>query len=228
MKPFPLICAAWLVASSPSWASDQEKRFLEFPNDHNTVTIDLSTVQLIQPGRFTVIEMTIDNPDVMKLELKALATLRTYCARADGQYPAPADLLTLGPPDMPIESISVKSPQSKLASGKTYTFKMVSWAYPYERLALGSAGQRPAFLHCKERDKMENETYLEALTSVMNGSRSKYLYDCKRGLEGIFWDEADDPTKPKLLYSVSKGTYSFGYYQAACLAVTHEAPYMPE
>jgi hypothetical protein len=217
LKLLPLVCSMWLLASCPSWADDQQKRFLEFPNDRNTVTIDLNTVQLMAPGRFTVVLTTIDNPDVMKLELKALAALRTYCARADGQYPAPADLLTLGPPDMPVKSIEVKSSQSK--------FKMVSWSYPYERLAIGSE-QYPAFLHCKGPDKTENQTYLDAQNSVMSGRRSKYLYDCKRGLEGFFWDEADD--KPKIINSVSGGTYAFRYYLATCLAVTHEAPYIPE
>jgi hypothetical protein len=227
MKLFPVICAVSLAASCPSWAGDQEKRFLEFPSDRATTTIDLSTVQLIQPGRFTVIETTIDNPDVMKLELKALATLRTYCGRADGKYPAPADLLTLGPPDMPIESIEVKSSQSKLA-GKTYPFKMVSWSYPYKRIALGSTElQYPAFLHCKQFDQTEDQSYSEARALVMNGNRTKYLYDCKRGLDGIFLNEDDDPKKA-LTHFVSKGTYAFEHYQAACLAVTHEAPYMPE
>ena len=69
------------------------------------MTVDLNTVQIIQPGRFTVIETTIDNPDMMRFELKVLAVLRTYCARAAGQYAAPADLLMLGPPDMPVKKL---------------------------------------------------------------------------------------------------------------------------
>jgi hypothetical protein len=82
MKSFILICMIWLVASCPTWVSDQDKRFLEFPNKKDTVTYDLNTVQIIQPGKFTVIETTIRNPDVIKFELKVLDTLRTYCARA--------------------------------------------------------------------------------------------------------------------------------------------------
>ena len=46
------------------------------------MTYDLDTVQVVQPGRFAVIETTIDNPDVMRFELKVLGTLRPYCARA--------------------------------------------------------------------------------------------------------------------------------------------------
>jgi hypothetical protein len=48
----------------------------------------------------------------MKFKLKVLSTLQTYCTRPDGQYPAPADVLTLGTPDIPIKSIEVKSGQA--------------------------------------------------------------------------------------------------------------------
>jgi hypothetical protein len=105
MKLSPLICIMWLIACCPSWARDQKERFLEIPNDKTTVTFDLNTVQIIHPGRFTIIETEIDNPDMMRFELKVLAVLRTYCARAAGQYAAPADLLMLGPPDMPVKKL---------------------------------------------------------------------------------------------------------------------------
>jgi hypothetical protein len=109
-------------------AAAEQDRFIEFPGDNDTMIYDLSTVQMIQPGRFTVVSTTIDNPDVMRLELQALAALKTYCARPDGQYPAPADLLTLGPPDMPVKSIEVES-------HKAYQTRTVEWFYPYKRLA---------------------------------------------------------------------------------------------
>ena len=78
------------------------------------------------PGRFTIIGTSIDSADVMKLELKVLDTLRTYCSRPDGKYPAPVDVFTLGPPDLPIESIEVKTP----VAGKTNPYKVVSLSYP--------------------------------------------------------------------------------------------------
>jgi hypothetical protein len=139
MKLYPLICAVSLTASWPSLAGDQDNRFIEFPNARTTVTYDLSTVQMILPGKFTIISTSIDNPDVMKLELKVLSTLRTYCGRPDGKYPVPADVFTLGRPDMPVQNIEVKSKQSELA-GKTYPFKVVSWSYPYLKLAQKSSG----------------------------------------------------------------------------------------
>jgi hypothetical protein len=51
MKPLPLICSIWLAAFCPSWASDQQNRFVEFPSQIDTLTFDLDTVQIISPGR---------------------------------------------------------------------------------------------------------------------------------------------------------------------------------
>lgn len=132
MKAIPLIFAVWIVVSCPSWAIDNQDRFIEFPGDNSTETYDLSTVQMIQPGRFTIISTTIDNPDVMKFELIVLGKLQGYCARPDGKYAAPAEILTLGLSDMPVESIEVES-------NKKYHTRTVNWSYPYKR----KAGPRP-------------------------------------------------------------------------------------
>jgi hypothetical protein len=214
MKLLSLISAMWLVASCPSWAGDQEKRFLEFPTGKDTTTYDLSTVHMIQPGRFTIISITIDNPDVMKLELKVLVTLRTYCARAAGEYPAPPDLFTLGPPDMPVKNIRVKDVERD--------FKVITWPYPYQRLE-----QTYGFLDCKRGSLTEDELFSEFRTGIMSGLRTKTLYDCKRGLWGNFVDKFDDPAKA-ITGFVPKGTRAFDEYLSVCRAVTHEAPYVPE
>jgi hypothetical protein len=220
MKLLPLTCAIWLVASCPSWAGEQEERFLELKNDSDSVIFDLNTVQMVQPGRFTVIETEIDNPDVMKLKLKVLAMLRTYCSRADGKYPAPtADVFTLGPPDMPVQNIEVRSAQSN-------QFKMVSWSYPYERLAL-SSGQYPAFLHCKQINQTEDHLYAEQRALVLNGLRTKRLYDCKRAVWGQFQHEDDELSKI-VTGIVRIRSMAFKYYLSVCRAVTHETPYVPE
>ena len=125
----------------PVSAADKDQRFVELPGPSGkTNTYDLSTVQMIQPGRFTIISTSIDDADVMKLGLKVLDTLRTYCNDPDWKYPAPTDLFTLGPPDMPIRSIEVTSSQTQLA-GRNYPFKMVSWPYPYTRLATQIQGR---------------------------------------------------------------------------------------
>ena len=69
----------------------------------------------------------------MKLELKALAILQTYCSRPDGQYPPPTNLFTLGPPDMPVKSIEVET-------NSKYQTRTVVWYYPYKRLAFSLQG----------------------------------------------------------------------------------------
>jgi hypothetical protein len=59
-------------STRPSSAIEMADRFLELSTDRDTTTYDLSTVQIIVPGKFTVIKTTIDDPDVMTLELTAL------------------------------------------------------------------------------------------------------------------------------------------------------------
>lgn len=230
MKPFPLICIICLFASCPSWASDQNDRFLEFQEDNDTLTYDLNTIQMIGPGRFTITHTTIDQPDVMKFKLKMLATLRTYCTRPDGKYPPPADIFTLGPPDMAVENIEVKSSETKLA-GKPYLNKMVMGSYPYKRFAFNVERGEESFnfLHCKDPLKTENEYYLEAFSVIMNGIRTKELFDCKRGQAGIFLfgKENDDPTKA-VTFFVSPNTRMHRYYFGVCHWVTHEEPYTPK
>jgi hypothetical protein len=203
MKLLPLICAIWLIASYPLWAGDQEKRFLEFPRSGDTTTFDLNTVQIIQPGIFTIIGTTIDNPDVMKFRLRALDVVRSYCGRPVGRYPAPADLLTLGSPDKPVESIEVRN-------------NSVQWNYPYERVRGGE------ILLCNRPSD-----YTEARSLITNVTRDKYLYDCKRGVYGAFLHESDDLTKAMTAFP-PKGSIIFKYYLSVCQAVTHEAPYVPE
>jgi len=216
----PLICALWLlVVSCPSWAGDQEKRFLEFPSDENTTTYDLNTVQVIQPGKFTITTTTINNPDVLKFEMGALDTLRTYCTRADGKYPAPADVFTLGPPDMPVQSIDV-------ASNPTNSVKRIAWYYPYKRLAVGrgqDAVQTLTVLDCGSSEREGLSYFWKAMALITDGTRQRSKLDCKRGLMGFFLDDKEDA----FMTFVPKGTQAFQQYQSVCQAVMHEAPYLP-
>jgi hypothetical protein len=200
--PLPTTLAGQPSSGQPS--AGQAGRFLEFPGSGDTTTFDLNTVQKMQPGRFTIISTSIDEPDVMKFRLKALDVVRSYCAFGDGKYPAPADLLTLGSPDKSVENIEVKN-------------KFVQWSYPYEGVPGGGvilACDRPA-------------DYTEARSLIINGTRTKYLYDCKRGLYGAFLHQNDDPTKAMTAFP-PKGSIAFKYYLSACQAVTHEAAYMPQ
>ena len=225
MKLFPLICAIWLVASCPSGAGE-EKRFLEFPSGHDTTTFDLNTVQIIQPGRFTIISTTIDDPDVMKFELTVLYTLRDYCTRPDGKYPAPAELLTLGPADMPVKSVEVES-------HKKYQTRTVDWSYPYKRFALETTAgliegpMLPLFCESPKVNKSDVTRHIsEGRSVITNGVRSKSLYDCKRGMVSLQIFGEDDSAKATMA-GVPKGSRAFKYYLSVCWAVTHEVPTCP-
>ena len=132
MSLSPLIFSILLTVAWPSLAADQSGRFVEFQGLGKTPTYDLNTVKVMQPGRFTVMETTIDDADVMKLELKVLDALRSYCKRSDGHYPPPSDFLTLGSPDMQIKAIDVVTYSPPIAG----TSKAVYWYYPYERLTI--------------------------------------------------------------------------------------------
>jgi hypothetical protein len=209
-----------LAAVSTARAGDEDRRFLEFTGGGDTTTYDLNTVQIIQPGRFTIVSATIDIPDLMRFKLKVLDTLQTYCTRADGQYPPPADLLMLGPPDMPVKSIDV-------GSNPTNLVKRILWFYPYRRLAVSmEQGLEQTFeiLSCNLGSEAEDRSYFrKAMAVITDGSRLKHLFDCRRGLMGFFLDD----NKDALTGFVPKGTQAFEQYLSVCRAVTHEAPYVP-
>lgn len=197
-----------------AWTAEPSPRFLEFPDWDSITTFDLSTAQMIQPGRFSITSTTIDNPDVMEFELKALNILRTYCARPVGRYPAPADLFTLGPPDMPVKQIEV----SRAADGKT-----LFWYYPYKKLGDGT---RMSFLIC-QGSKTEAHYFLERRAEITNGSQWRELFDCKRGLRGTFFHSNDDPSKVITRF-VKPNTVGETQYVRVCVALMNEMPYLSE
>jgi hypothetical protein len=214
-------CRAAANVPTLQMAAAEQDRFVEIPGDNDTMTFDLNTVYIIQPGKFMVTGTTIDNPDVMNLELKALATLQTYCARTDGTYPAAADLLTLGPPDMPVKNIEVESH----ATSETRT---VTWYYPYKKLASKEKGElqeRWTLVHC-ESAKVSAANVInknrEARLLITNGSSTKYIFDCKRELMGFLFSGENDPAKVQMF--PVRGGLDF-WYVAVCLKVTHETPY---
>jgi len=224
MKIVPLIFVAWLSASYSSWAVEDQNRFIELPDDNNTETYDLNTVQMIAPGRFTIIKTTIANPDVMKLELTALGTLQSYCARPDGTYPAPAELLTLGPADMPVKNIEVES-------DKKNKVRSVNWFYPYKRLALqGTAGVEERFtmpVPCVSSKLSKSDVrrlILENRAVITNGTQAKYQFDCKRGMTSLPIFGKDDPAKAQM---VSAQGGWLRDYVLVCHKVTNEFPFLP-
>jgi hypothetical protein len=222
----PLACAAWVFSVCPCWANEHDQGVVEFHDDVETLSFDLSTVRFIQPGRFTVTGTTIDNPDVMQLELRALDTLRTFCARPDGKYAAPAGIFALGPPDMPVRRIGLQtSPPNR--SGLTN--KSVFWHYPYRRLAstaMGKLEERFVYFSCWSESETEPQMYRRQRARITNGSQAQQLFDCRRGLTGLLLQEDDDPSET-VTTVVSPHTFEEARYLRICHAVMHETPYMP-
>jgi hypothetical protein len=219
MKMSPLICCVWLLACVPSWASDQAPRLLEIMDGSGRLIFDLNTVKIIEPGRFSIIESKIDDPDRMVFRLKTLIALRPYCERPHGQYPAPANLLALGEPNMPIRAIEVKSGPF----GDTI-LKMVSWTYPYRQL-----GPTPASVHCKSSNpnRTDADLIVADVAQVANGIQSRVIYDCKHALWAVLANDEEDPASAKTA-PVQKGTQTFTNYMSICSTVMHEKPYVPQ
>jgi hypothetical protein len=213
-----------LIGGVQSLGAQDDKRFVEFQGRGSTETYDLSTVKMLQPGRFAIVSTSIDDPDVMKLKLKVLDTLQAYCKQPNGKYPAPTDLFMLGPPDMEIESIEVQT-VSSLVKGRNASVKFVFWHYPYDRLALHTVGAKVAPMGGDIKCTDDEENYFARRTEIMNGIRTKELFDCKRGLMGNFHDDDDDDP---FTHFVHPQTYGHRVYGEICLRVTHETPYSPE
>jgi len=192
-----------MVEPCASWAEDQEGRFLEFRNDSDSVVFDLGTVHLIQPGRFTIIRTAMNNPDVMRFELQLLDRLVAYCERPAGVYSAPTGVFTLGPPDRAIKDIEVRSEPTE---------NVVSWSYPYLRLAR----RDPLDLHCSK--------VADQRAGIVNGTRRKLLFDCKRSMWAVFSNEDDDPSRAVTDFLL-RGDELYRIYMTLCRRVTHEDPY---
>jgi hypothetical protein len=222
MKRLSLASVAWLVASCPSWANSQEERFVEFRYVSATTTYDLSTGQMITPGRFTIISTRIDTPDVMQFELKVTDTLSAYCTRHRGKYPPPLDFLTLGPADMPLEDIEV---------ARSMVAPVVVWRYPYKRLAIVTTGgldEGIGMAFCKGNPDSE-QAQMDHRSGIMNGSRRKEIFDCQRGVSGFFLAENDKkPLFTGIVSNQSSILPPLDVYARVCYGVTHEVPYLPK
>lgn len=210
--------AASLVLSTSCWAAEEGKRFLEISTDNNVTAFDLSTVEMIQPGRFSIVSNTIDHPDIMKFKLKVLDTLHDFCKTKngayqwpEGKYAPPADVFTLGPPDLLVEDIKVEN------DSRSFIKRVINWKHPYERLARVSHGSSQ--LWCTD------QYYMDSLRGATDGTSTKHFYDCKRGLTdyGVF----HNPEGPNWGF-VRPRTLQFREYFEVCQAVTHETPYTPE
>ena len=200
-----------------------QNRWVELDYNNFTLTYDLTTVQLVDPGRFTIMYTDQDHPDIVQLKLVVLKTLRTYCGRPDGEYDPPPELFTLGPPDLPIEKIEVKTrPGSR-------PFKSAGWHLPYHRLVLNFAKgpqEDTSFFACEGPlvGPLDKE-YEDLSADIMNGITSKVLYDCRHGIIGAFIN-ADDPPSKAITGTNITGA-NLDAYVRLCAAIVGGVTYMP-
>jgi hypothetical protein len=223
MRLVPSACLSALLALAGQTSTLGQNRWIELDFSEMTVTYDLTTVQMLDPGRFTIRSNTQDHPDVIRLRLAALTTLKSYCGRPDGEYAPPSELFTLGPPDMPVEHIKVET-----QPGHT-PFKNVVWGLPYLRLAVNLKNgpeEDMAFFDCKgPAVESPDKEYDEFRSIIMNGSASKVLYDCRHGIMGFFLNPDDPPSKAITIPGIG-GAYLSAYLRL-CPAIVGGMPYMP-
>lgn len=201
-----------------------DTKWIELENGIETVTYDLHSVEMLDPGKFTIIATSIDHPDVMRFRLSVLTALRGYCTRPDGKYPPPGKLFSLGKPDMTIQFIQVNT--RYLARGR---FKNVVWGSPYHKMALTDPTglvENPNFFDCEgPAVSSSDEEYNQLRSDIINGLRTKELYDCRRGVVGTFVNEDDPPSKVVAGVNI-KGVFAQAYIRL-CHAITGEYPYIP-
>lgn len=205
----------FVLTCHPLLANESDNRFIEFqgPND-TTVSYDLATVEMIQLGRFTIVQITMDEPDAIKFKLKSLDMLMEYCSKPLGRYAVSKNVFILGSPDIPVREIEIKQSEFKE--------KVALWAYPYRRFAFSDDTPELVNLSCGNTTE-----YTEIRNQIINGIRAKYLYDCKRGIDGMFLNQDhDDFTKVSTGF-VRRGTYDAEYYEGVCRAVMKQSPYLP-
>ena len=220
--------AAPQIAPNPNQGFGQlgtsgDSRWVELKYEDKTIAYDLQTVQMGQPGRFTVLSTTIDQPDVMRFRLKALDTLRSYCKRPDGKYAPPSENFLLGKPDMPIEDIEVRTQNADVPSAR---FKNVTWSLPYRKMAIGESLENVSFFDCEgPRVESADKEYDEIRSSIIDGISQKELYDCNRGVVGFFFN-TNDPLSKVHSFPNIRGAYSEAYMRL-CYAITSQMPFAP-
>jgi hypothetical protein len=197
-----------------------DNRFLEIQDDDSSATYDLNTVQMLLPGKFSIMGTTVDTPDVMRFELKVQDTLLAYCARADGEYDVPAEVFLLGQPDMAVQKIKIETSTS---SGSSLT--LATWRLPYLRFAtVGQTGfaEQQKVVACKGGRAAEINKMFRDM--ILNGSQVKQIFDCDHGL----WGLGETSSERILVISpVKSNTVMERHYMSVCNKVTGHAPYMP-
>ena len=209
--------AICMAALEPAPAS-AEDRFVEFHVSGQTRTYDLSTVEMIAPGRFTISETSIDDdPDAVARKVRILDTIRKYCDRPVGKYfPTARELGAFGPPDQAVEAVKIE--HVRLA-GSGLTSKVLFWHPPYKALDTFAY-----VLHCEDKAQKD---YIEYRSMITNGIREKELFDCKRAMVGLFSSaDEDDKAHAFTFFVIDRLEYVQTYF-GLCRQITGSDPYPP-
>src|SRR3974390_1242513 len=70
----------------------------------------------------------------------------------------------------------------------------------------------------------ETEEYLEHRSVILNGIKSKVLFDCNRGLRGEFLDEDENDYRKTRVHPVQDGTVGARYYNGVLQGSHAERP----
>jgi len=207
-------------------AHAKNEQFIEFPEQNATKVYDLGSVQILLPGKFSIMATTVDSPDVLRLRLRVHDALAAYCKRSDGEYEVPSDLFALGSPDMPIETIVVKTIKSEI---DRKPFREATWSLPYKRLAYrfdsGKVDPSSVLYICNAGIDAITiaERNANARSEILSGHRQKEIYDCSHGLMALKLLDPDSRFEPTM--DEVRGGY-FRYYESLCMKVMRSEPFL--
>lgn len=197
-----------LVATAPVLAVAKD-RFMEFDSINSTTVFDLSTVHILQPGKFSVTYTSTDHPDVMRLRLAILDEFKAVCGKPAGRYAMGQKVLAMKQADVAVEDIVVEA-------GKD---KMVTWSKPwYENSSVNGKGQT---VQDSEFAVCTDKFFRDSRQVIMDGLKSKIQFDCKRAVMGLYFGSDSEP----MMVDV-RGGYTT-YYKGVCKAVTGLDAYRP-
>lgn len=190
-------------------------RFIEINLPDGTDTFDLSTLKEVRPGRFVVMKIAMERPDLMEFEINALRKLKDYCSSPVGSYPVSDDLLKAGAPDEPVDKIEVKPGPTGYGAKP----KMVQWKYPYKKFAWLNGTPRSMLYRCWSKTE-----FMDQYNLLTNGLHTQEIYDCRNALTG--WVTENDPANPMMM-EVRQDTIGAGEYIRVCAAVYQGKPHNP-
>jgi hypothetical protein len=108
-----------------------------------------------------------------------------------------------------------------------YRYKIASWWLPYLKTMIGTGAGYESY-RCNPPGRTETEEYVEHRDLILNGLKTKVLFDCNRGLRGELLNEDENDYRKARVHPIKNGTVGAEYYNGVCRAVTRKAPYISE